>query len=110
MSSSKSTVVSVQALGNYLTDSVLDRVSDRMSRKTRRRKLGGLRGFLWLGLFVAAHAGQPNLEVILGHAATVLGNALTQCVASVSAFCQYRLLFPPQGSVMPLARPHRAGP
>ena len=102
MNRSKSHVLSPDAFDKALTGDVLDRVTRRLPEGMRERRLG-LRGFLWLGLYVAAHAVLPNLETILGQAAAILYKGLNESIASVSAFCQYRARFPPRGFTVLLA-------
>jgi hypothetical protein len=102
MNRSKSHVLSPDAFDKALSVDVLDRITRRLPEGMRERRLG-LRGFLWLGLYVAAHAVLPNLETILGQAAAILYGGVKQSIASVSAFCQYRVRFPPQGAALLLA-------
>jgi hypothetical protein len=96
MNPSKRPVLSPEAWGQWVTDEILRPVRRRLPQGMRQRRLGVER-FLWLGLFVAAHALLPNLEAILGQAAAFLFRGVSESLASVSAFCQYRARFPPQG-------------
>jgi hypothetical protein len=75
-----------------------------------RQRQFGVERFLWLGLFVAAHALLPNLEAILAQAAAWLLQGVSESLATVSAFCQYRARFPPQGLGGVLASARGAGP
>lgn len=74
-----------------------------------RKRLIGLEGFVWLGLFVAANTALGSLAEILGLAVGHYrppggtGGALPPKLVSVSAFCQYRARFPPQDSFEALA-------
>ena len=109
MNASKRPVLSREALDSWVTGERLDPVRRRLPKGMRRRRLGVER-FLWLGLFAAAHALLPNLEAILGQAAAWLFRGVKESLASVSAFCQYRARFPPQGPLGLLARSRGAGP
>ena len=68
-----------------------------------RKRLIGLEGFVWLGLFVAANTALGSLAEILGLAVGECGGVLPPKLVSVSAFCQYRARFPPQDSFEALA-------
>jgi hypothetical protein len=73
----------------------------------RRKRLLGLEGFIWLGLFVAAHAMEPSLQQIFLLARN-LGSALLRApFVSVSAFCQYRAFFPSENSRQAMAKINR---
>jgi len=63
--------------------------------KRRQRKLG-LAGFLWLGLFLAAHTYLPSLEAVFLALAPFLAqpNGLPLLPVTVSAFTQFRHRFP----------------
>jgi len=109
MNASKRPVLSREALDPWVTGERLDPVRRRLPKGMRQRRLGVER-FLWLGLFAAAHALLPNLEAILAQAAAWLFRGLCESLASVSAFCQYRARFPPQGPGGLLALPRGARP
>lgn len=109
MNPSNRPVLSREAFDQWGTGEFLNPVRRRLPKGMRKRRLGVER-FLWLGLFVAAHALLPNLEAILGQAATFLFRGVSQSLASVSAFCQYRARFPPQGIGRVLASARGACP
>jgi len=60
----------------------------------RRKRYLGLDGFLWLGLFTAAHTYLPNLQQIFNLACRLPQTMAPVSFVSVSAFCQYRNGFP----------------
>jgi hypothetical protein len=66
----------------------------------RQRRIG-LKGFIWLGLHIAANTAMGSLSEILG--LWVGGGGLPVKMVSESAFCQFRARFPPQGSFSSLA-------
>ena len=109
MNPSDRPVLSRETFDQWVTAEILNPVRRRLPKGMRTRRLGVDR-FLWLGLFVAAHALLPNLEAILGQAAAFLFRGVSESLASVSAFCQYRARFPPQGLGGFLASAPRAGP
>lgn len=78
---------------HFLSDKIIQRVRQNLAPKHRQRRLG-LEGFLWLGLFVAAHAFYPNLQQIFNLATALPQSLITIPFVSVSAFCQYRAHFP----------------
>ena len=96
MNASNRPVLSPEALDPWVAGERLDPVRRRLPQGMRQRRFG-VKRFLWLGLFAAAHARLPNLEAILGQAAAWLLGGVSESLASVSAFCQYRARFPPQG-------------
>jgi hypothetical protein len=65
----------------------------KMGHRRRKRYLG-LDGFLWLGLFVAAHTYLPGLQQIFDLAYRLPQTMVPLSFVSVSAFCQYRNAFP----------------
>lgn len=65
----------------------------KMGHRRRKRYLG-LDGFLWLGLFVAAHTYLPSLQQIFDLACRLPQTMTPLSFVSVSAFCQYRNVFP----------------
>ncbi|MFH0809744.1 MAG: hypothetical protein V2A77_04670 [Pseudomonadota bacterium] len=109
MNASKRPVLSRETLDRWVAGERLDPVRRRLPQGMRQRRLGVER-FLWLGLFAAAHALLPNLEAILGPAAAFLFRGVKESLATVSAFCQYRARFPPQGLGELLASARGAGP
>lgn len=109
MNPSKRPVLSREALGHWVTGERLDPVRRRLPKGMRQRRFGVER-FLWLGLFAAAHALLPNLEAILSQAAALLFRGVKESLATVSAFCQYRARFPPQGLAEFLASARGACP
>lgn len=96
MNASDKPVLSPEVWGRWVSGEILSPVRRRLPQGMRQRRLGVER-FLWLGLFAAAHALLPNLEAILGQAAAWLSQGVKESLATVSAFCQYRARFPPQG-------------
>ena len=109
MNASKRPVLAREALSQWATGEILNPVRRRLPQGMRQRRLGVER-FLWLGLFAAAQALLPNLEAILGQAAAWLFRGVKESLATVSAFCQYRARFPPQGLGGFLASARGAGP
>ena len=109
MNPSKRPVLSRAVLDQWVSGEILSPVRRRLPKGMRQRRFGVER-FLWLGLFVAAHALLPNLEAILGQAAAWLFQGLSESLASVSAFCQYRARFPTQGPLILLAPTRGACP
>ena len=75
----------------------------------RRKRLLGLEGFIWLGLFVAAHAHEPSLKQIFLLAQNLGTAAISAAFVSVSAFSQYRSFFPSKGSYETLAHVKQPG-
>lgn len=65
----------------------------KMGTHRRKRSLG-LTGFLWLGLFAAAHTYLPSLQQIFDLAYRLPQTMVPLSFVSVSAFCQYRSVFP----------------
>ena len=53
-----------------------------------------MEGFIWFGLFVAAHTSLPSLQHIFDLAGSLPQTIHPVSLASVSAFCQYRTAFP----------------
>jgi len=64
----------------------------RMKPDRRKRDLG-LAGFIWLGLFVAAHTNLANLQEIFDMAFRLPQSMIPLSFVTVSAFCQYRKSF-----------------
>ena len=83
----------LESFKQFIGPDILDRFSKQLGRR-RRKRLLGLEGFLWLGLFVSMHTLCPNLREIFSMAATLNSHELQLPLVSVSAFCQYRSFFP----------------
>ena len=83
----------LESFKKFLGPEILNRLTKQLGTK-RRERLLGFEGFLWLGLFVAAHAASGSLQQIFNLAATLDSRLLTASVISVSGFCQYRSFFP----------------
>ncbi len=83
----------LESFRKFLGPEILTRLNKQLGTK-RRKRLLGFEGFLWLGLFVAAHAASGSLQQIFNLAATLNSHLLTASVISVSGFCQYRSFFP----------------
>lgn len=92
----------LKSFRKFLGEDILAKLSKQLGPR-RRKRLLGLEGFLWLGLFVAAHAACANLREIFHLAATVHSNLLNASLVSVPGFCQYRAFFPSEASGQPLA-------
>lgn len=60
----------------------------------RRKRYLGLDGFLWLGLFVGSYTYLPSLQQIFDLAYRLPQTVVPLSFVSVSAFCQYRNVFP----------------
>ncbi len=83
----------LESFKKFLGPGILSQLTKHLGTK-RRKRLLGFEGFLWLGLFVAAHAASGSLQQIFNLAATLNSRLLTASVISVSGFCQYRSFFP----------------
>ena len=83
----------LESFREFLGPEILNQLSKHLGVK-RRKRLLGFEGFLWLGLFVAAHAASGSLQQIFNLAAILDSHLLTASVISVSGFCQYRSFFP----------------
>lgn len=92
----------LESFRKLLGPEILTRLSKQMGPR-RRKRLLGFEGFLWLGLFVAAHAASGSLQEIFHLAATLNSNLLNASVISVSGFCQYRAFFPSEALGLSLA-------
>lgn len=78
---------------HFLPLAVLKKVRNKIGINRRSRSLG-LEGFIWLGLFIAAHTTLPNLQQIFNLAGSLSQTIIPLHLVSVSAFCQYRVGFP----------------
>ena len=93
---------SLESFVPFVGENVFSRLRRFLPRM--RKRLIGLEGFVWLGLFVAANTALGSLAEILGLAVGHYGppggtgGTLPPELVSVSAFCQYRARFPPQGA------------
>jgi len=61
---------SLESFSYFLSPAVLGHTSQKMKPDHRERRLG-LTGFLWLGLFVAAHTSLPRIQDIFNLAGQV---------------------------------------
>ena len=61
---------SFESFNCFLSPAVLEYVSQKMKPDHRERRLG-LTGFLWPGLFVAAHTSLPSIQDIFNLAGQV---------------------------------------
>jgi hypothetical protein len=92
---------SLESFKKFLGPGILVQLTKHLGTK-RRKRLLGFEGFLWLGLFMAAHAASGSLQHIFTLAATLNSHLLTASVISVSGFCQYRSFFPSETVGLPL--------
>ena len=83
---------SFESFSCFLSPAILEHTSLKMKPDHRERRLG-LTGFLWLGLFVAAHTSLPSIQDIFNLAGQVPLTINCIPLVSVSAFCQYRAAF-----------------
>jgi hypothetical protein len=91
----------LESFKKFLGPEILGQLAKHLGTK-RRKRLLGFEGFLWLGLFVAAHAASGSLQQIFNLAATLNSQSLTASMISVSGFCQYRSFFPSEASDLSL--------
>ena len=84
---------SFETFSYFLSPEIMEKVTLKRDPKHRDRCFG-LEGFIWFGLFVAAHTSLPNLQQIFDLAGSMPHTIQPISLASVSAFCQYRTAFP----------------
>ncbi len=85
--------LSFSSFRHFFPSKFIKQIWLKMGTHRRNRSLG-LTGFLWLGLFVAAHTYLPSLQQIFDLAYRLPHTVLPLSFVSVSAFCQYRNAFP----------------
>lgn len=83
----------LESFKNFIGQETFCKLAEFINPKCRKRLIG-LEGFVWLGLFVAAHAAEPSLSNIFLLAQNPQQQTISAAFVSVSAFCQYRSLFP----------------
>ena len=98
----------LESFKKFLGPEILQQLAKQMGTK-RRKRLLGFEGFLWLGLFVAAHAASGSLQQIFHLASTLNSGLLTSSLISVSGFCQYRSFFPSKTSAVSVEVPGPTG-
>ena len=99
----------LESFKKFLGPEILATLRKSMGQ-ARRKRLLGLEGFLWLGLFVSMHTACSSLQEIF-HLATTLNSHILQLpLISVSAFCQYRSFFPSEGPDEIMALAYGASP
>ena len=88
----------LEAFSRFIDEKVFSRPRRFMAGK--RERMIGLKGFIWLGLFVAAYTNLGSIDEIFR---LWIGGCSDAILVSVPAFRQYRAHFPPQGSFSSLA-------
>jgi len=84
--------LSFTSFSHFFSPQFVKQIWTKMKPFHRKRDLG-LSGFLWLGLFVAAHTYLPSLQQIFDLAFRLPHSMIPLSFVTVSAFCQYRKTF-----------------